>query len=169
MIKRNCNMTFSVMWCYENQHCCHVISTASPKAHCFSLCKENWNKVWNESLVMWCCWHWCTHHMTVMSLSMTPFCLIDKDNLNKLQHNLFGHVMLSSIATWHLLAQGDQNEMQHDYFSLLTLVGCTLALCDANGTIVFIRLRQLIQCATKGHMMVVLVSYNADSVINGIY
>ena len=54
------------------------------------------------------------------------------------------------IPSLHLLVQDDQNEMQHDFFSQLTLASVA---CDANGiansTIVFIRSRQLTQCATE--------------------
>ena len=57
---------------------------------------------------------------------------------------------VSSVTPFHFIGQDDQNEMQHDFFSHLTLAW---ALCDANGivysTIVLIRSRWLKQCTTS--------------------
>ena len=60
--------------------------------------------------------------------------------------------MASSVAPLHFLVQDDQNEMQHDFFSHLTLLALASASCDATGivnnTIVFITSTQLKQCTT---------------------
>ena len=54
-------------------------------------------------------------------------------------------MMASSIAPLHLLVQGDQNEMQHDFLSHWTLLALTSASFDADGIgnsiIVFIKSR----------------------------
>ena len=57
--------------------------------------------------------------------------------------------MVSSIAQLDMLVKDDQNEMPLDFFSHLTLVPLASASCDADGTIVFIRSRQLKQYAVK--------------------
>ena len=62
------------------------------KGTIFSFCEETWNKVWHVSLIMWCCWDWCEHQMTLVALSMAPFCLLGHDDQNKVQHDFFGHV-----------------------------------------------------------------------------
>ena len=33
------------------------------------------------------------HHMTLMALSMEPFCLLGQDGFKQVQHDLFGYVM----------------------------------------------------------------------------
>ena len=96
---------------------------------------------------MWC---QCWYHMTLMSSSISPV---------------------------YLLVKYDQNEMQHDFFSHLTLLALPSGLCDANGivnrTTVFIRSRQVKLCARVFcHLMPlmlvsVIVSHDANSVING--
>ena len=54
---------FSVMWCHSNQHCCHIILTASPTASFWSLGEDNWNKLCDMTLLaMWCFWHQFEHH-----------------------------------------------------------------------------------------------------------
>ena len=85
-----------------------------------------------------------------------------QDDSNKVQHDFFvmwfqcwHHLtlMASSISQLYLFVQDDQNKVQHHFFSHLTLLALALASCDANGivnsTIIFIRSRQLKQCATK--------------------
>ena len=54
---------------------------------------RNLSKVWHDFLVIWCCWHQCEHHMTLIALSVTPFHFLSQNDWNKVQHNLFGHVI----------------------------------------------------------------------------
>ena len=60
--------------------------------------------------------------------------------------------MAPSVVPLHLLVQDDQNEMQYDFFSHLTLLALALVSCDANAivnnTIVLISSIKLKQCAT---------------------
>ena len=41
-------------------------------------------------LVMWCCWHQCQKHMTLIALSMSQFCLLGRDDWNKVLHDTDG-------------------------------------------------------------------------------
>ena len=59
--------------------------------------------------------------------SMPSFCLLGQ-NGQKLQiMSFFGHVILlaSSMAQLHILCQGDQNEVQHDFMFIDTDVSVT--------------------------------------------
>ena len=93
--------------------------------------------------------------MTLMLLSMAPFCLLGQDDSNKVQYDFFGHVMpvlaLHDVdditsSTSAFVVQDDQNEMKHDFFSHLTLLSLALAVCVANSivnsNILFIRSTQ---------------------------
>ena len=66
-------------------------------------------------------------------------------------HNMT--LMASRIVPLQLLVQDDQNEIQHDFFSYLTLLALASEPCDANSivrsTTVFTRSRQMKQCETK--------------------
>ena len=120
--------------------------------------------------------------MTLMALSVAPFV-----RSKWLKHGatcLFGHVM--PFVAWHdtdsiinstnciFLVQDDQNVMQYDFFSHLTLLALASASSDANGTvsgtIVFIKSTAETKCNITffGHvvpLMLVSVSLDANSVI----
>ena len=95
-------------------------------------------------LVTWC---QCWHHMTLTA---------------------------SSIVPPHLLFQDDQNEMQPEFFSYLTLLILASASCNANGfansTTAFISWMVETMCnITFGYVMpfmLVSVSHDSNSVIN---
>ena len=154
-------MTFSVQICHWYQHYCHLMLTASSMAPCFHEVKTAEKRCDMTLLVMWYCWHMCKHHMPLVVLSMSPFCLLGWDDWNKLQHNFlvtwcqcWYHMTLIALSMplLHLLLQDALNEMQHDFFSHLLVLVLESASCDANGiinkTIAFIRIRKLKQCAT---------------------
>ena len=93
--------------------------------------------------------------MTLIALSMAPFCLLAQDDLNKVQHQFSGHlipILPYSITALHLLAEDDQNKTKHDFFSYLKLLPLTSASFVANGSVsstnVFIKSQQLKLCAT---------------------
>ena len=84
-----------------------------------------WKQLQNGMIsIFWWCDAFGTSedHITLMALSMAPFCLLGQGDLNKVQYDFFGHVILvlashatdgSSIKPFNLLVQGDQNKMQH--------------------------------------------------------
>ena len=41
----------------------------------------------------------------------------------------------STVAPWDLLVQDDHNEIQHDFFSHLTLLALASASCDGNDIV----------------------------------
>ena len=49
MFKMRWNMTFSLMWSYWYQHCCHMKLTVSSIAPFCSYVEDNWNKVSHDS------------------------------------------------------------------------------------------------------------------------
>ena len=138
-----------------------------------------------DAKFMWCCWDQCEYHMTLMAVSITPFCLLGNDYWNKMQND-FGSCDTSVGITWHWWYHEKHNCICYfkiinmrcimTFFSYLTLLALALASCDANGifnsTTVFIRSRQLsnVQHNFSGHamaLMLVSMSHDANSAING--
>ena len=116
--------------------------------HCISIIKIIKMECNITLLVMWCIWWWHWHHVILMALS---------------------------IAQLHLLAQDDQNKVQHDYFgddmSSAPVLTSYHANGIVNGTTVFIRSRQSKWGATwcLGHVMPLvlgLTSYDSTCIIN---
>ena len=82
--------------------------------------------------------------MTLIALSIAAFCLLGKDDWNKVQWDFFGHVMpvlnhmtviASATPPLHLLVPDDQNGMHNDFFSHLTLLALASASCDVSGIV----------------------------------
>ena len=97
-----CNVTSLVMWFYWHQH--HMMETALPMKPLHSSGQDDWNEVqckfWSCDnigiCIMWHQWHW--HHMMPIASSMAPLHSLDQDDQNEVQHDLFGHVMPSTLA-----------------------------------------------------------------------
>ena len=155
------NMNFSVMWCHWYQHCCHVIVTASSKAQFCSLGEENWNEVCHDSFahVMLLAPVWASHYTDGNVNSTVLFARLrwlkqGTHDFSVTWCKCWNHMTLMAalIQSLHLLVQDDQNEMQNEIFSYLTLLVLASASCDANGIVnnltVLIRTRQLKQYAT---------------------
>ena len=89
---------------------------------------------------------------------MTPFCSLNQADVKRCNMTFYGCVIPSHVTdgfitnTTAFLVQDYQNEMQHELFSYWSLLLLASAACDANVVInsntVFIRSRQLKQCAT---------------------
>ena len=108
--------------------CVHYVKTTETRCH-FTL------------LVVWCCWH--CNFWDEAQLDFLVICC-------QWWHHII--LMASSIAPLHLFLQYDQNKLQHDFFSHLTLLALASASFDVNSilnrTTAFIRSRWLKQCVT---------------------
>ena len=92
-----CNMICLVMWCYQCQHWCQVMLMASSLAQFVQEAKTIETRCCMTFWVMWCFWHQCKHHMTMLILSMAPFCLLGQDDWNKVQHVIWVISLLPEI------------------------------------------------------------------------
>ena len=93
MIKMRWNMTFSVMWWYWYQHCCHMMLTVSSMTLLRLLGEDTETRCHMTLLVMWCCWHQCQQQRTLVALPMAPFSLQGKGDWNKVHYHLLGYYL----------------------------------------------------------------------------